>query len=57
MRTQIIIKSKWKIIKSYPYVFTMNKEDRVEDEEGIEHSVLYCFLDIKNNSMVILLDD
>ena len=53
METKITIRKDWIIIKTYPFVFTMLKGDRVEFEEK-QYEVIFSYLDIDANEMFIL---
>jgi hypothetical protein len=55
MKTKIIISKEWKVIKEYDFLITMTVEDVVQFED-IEYRVNCCVLEIKSNTMCILLD-
>lgn len=55
MKTQLIIKEDWTIIKEYDFLITMNKYDVVEFDD-IEYRVYNCILSIESDTMCILLD-
>ena len=55
MKTQIVISKGWKIIKEYDFLITMTNEDVVEFE-NIEYRVDSCILEIKSDTMIILLN-
>ena len=56
MKTQIVIKKGWVVITEYDFVFTLTKEDTVNFKD-IEYRVEYCFLDIDENRMIILVKE
>jgi len=55
MKTQIIIKQNWEIIKEYDFLITMTDQDIVEHED-IEYRVQFCCLDISINTMQIIIN-
>jgi hypothetical protein len=54
METQIIIKKGWEIVATYQMPLTMSKGDIVYFK-GIEYKVEYCFLDVAETKMTILI--
>lgn len=55
MKTQVIIKKGWKIIKEYDFLITMVYND-VVSYNGLEYKVDCSVLDIDANLMIILID-
>jgi hypothetical protein len=54
METKIIIQNNWQTIKTYPFVFTMSKNDQVELKEKY-YKVINCYLDLDKNEMLIII--
>ena len=55
MKTKIIIKKEWKVIKEYDFLLTMNSGDIVEIF-GIDYKIDLCVLELENDTMCILLN-
>ena len=56
MKTKIIVQKDWKTIKIYDFLFTMSEGDRVEFE-GEEYEVIFSFLDIDADEMLIVVKE
>jgi len=56
MKTRIIISKGWKFVTEYDFLFTMSKGDVIE-WLGDEYIVVRCFLEIENETMIILLNN